>query len=136
MDESHWTPEFALIYAVFYDNVSLFNNMINVNVVDPCQCVREGGNLWHWVSSVEIANKLMKYQLDINLVNDFGYTPLHNAVKAARYDIVKILLDFGADHTIPDRFGIIPCDMARNHGYFEMVKLFDSYDIPTKGVHE
>lgn len=63
-------------------------------------------------------------------------TPLHIAVCGARIDNVKTLLKHGADHTIEDRAGLTPLDLAikstRQHErgklYVPIVELLSTMD--------
>ena len=42
---------------------------------------------------------------DVSAPNDEGITALHNAICAGHYDIVKYLVEFGADVNSPDSDG-------------------------------
>jgi FOG: Ankyrin repeat len=45
-----------------------------------------------------------------------GYTPLHFAVEGCRVDVVRVLLDHGADPTIRDKKGRTPLEIGRKCG--------------------
>lgn len=47
-------------------------------------------------------------EIDINQKDKNGYTPLHFAVQSNTYDVVKVLLDKGANADIQDKFGNTP----------------------------
>lgn len=60
-----------------------------------------------WSCSIEIADLLLKYgaQSQINEYKSFSvYTPLERAIKYCGIDMVKILLDHGADVSVPSEF--------------------------------
>lgn len=42
---------------------------------------------------------------DVSASNDEGITALHNAICAGHYEIVKFLVEFGADANAPDSDG-------------------------------
>lgn len=51
---------------------------------------------------------LQSTEIDINQKDKNGYTPLHFAVQSNTYDVVKVLLDKGANVDIQDKFGNTP----------------------------
>ena len=65
--------------------------------------------------------------IDINLPNVLGLTPLTHAAKFGHIEIVKILLDAGADIDIRDYRGNTPLIEAIKRGYVYLVKLFIEY---------
>jgi uncharacterized protein len=75
---------------------------------------------------VEIVNELVGTAIDIDHVNDLGWTALLEAVVlgdggATHQEIVRILVDAGADIEIADREGVTPLEHARRSGYDEIV---------------
>lgn len=52
--------------------------------------------------NIEILDFLHQKGLDVNAVDKYGQTPLHWASEAASYNVVKKLLDLGADPRIKD----------------------------------
>lgn len=64
-------------------------------------------------SHIKIIESLVKQGANLNAVNNRGNTPLHNAAVYARIDIIKLLIELGADTTIKNsRTGILPLDLA------------------------
>ncbi|MFG2631858.1 ankyrin repeat domain-containing protein [Streptomyces sp. NPDC048473] len=66
--------------------------------------------------------------IDINHVNNLGWTALLEAVILGNggqdhQEVVKLLLDAGADRSITDRNGVSPLQHARRHGYTEIARL-------------
>lgn len=69
--------------------------------------------------------------IDINHVNDLGWTALLEAVilgngGTRHQQIVEILLDHGADPEIGDRSGVTALQHARNSGQHQIVELLES----------
>ena len=52
-----------------------------------------------------------------------GKTPLHWAAAGGHTDIVKLLLDAGADTDVEDEYGVTPLFLAASKGDTYMVKL-------------
>ncbi|QFP75770.1 ankyrin repeat domain-containing protein [Deinococcus sp. AJ005] len=71
---------------------------------------------------------LQTTQIDVNHINNLGWTALLEAVilgdgGKVHTEIVRELLIHGADRQIADREGVTPLQHARQLGYAEMVKL-------------
>jgi uncharacterized protein len=69
--------------------------------------------------------------IDVDHVNDLGWTALLEAVMlgdggAAHVEIVRLLLDGGADRSIADPEGRTALDHARDRGHVEMVALLEA----------
>ena len=52
-----------------------------------------------------------------------GRTPLHYAAASGRSNIIRLLLDGGADRTLVDYKGLLPYQIADEHGYYEAKEL-------------
>lgn len=78
-----------------------------------------------YYENVEAVQALLKK--DPKLVNIGstldGWTPLQDATLKANVQIVKLLLQYGANPTITDKHGGTPMDMATKFGKGEIVKL-------------
>ncbi|MEU4014637.1 ankyrin repeat domain-containing protein [Microbacterium sp. NPDC028030] len=75
------------------------------------------------LATVEI---LLDAGVDPDHVNNLNWTALHEAIVlgdgSARYvDVVRALIDGGADVGIPDGDGVLPVDLARTRGYDAIV---------------
>ncbi|MEN2998495.1 MAG: ankyrin repeat domain-containing protein [Brevinematia bacterium] len=57
---------------------------------------------------------------DVNSRDDDGDTPLHLAVMLNNYEIVKLLVTYGANPYLRNRQGLSPIDIARDKGYEEI----------------
>lgn len=76
--------------------------------------------------------KLLKMGAGINNIDDLGNTPLHNAViQEASLDIIKLLLEYGADKTIYDQAGKTADQVARMMGYKAVADFIKGFKLPT-----
>lgn len=77
---------------------------------------------------VDYVRRVVRTAIDVNHVNDLGWTALLEAVilgdgSQDYVDIVRILLDAGADPTIADRNGVLPVEHARDRGHAAIARL-------------
>lgn len=77
---------------------------------------------------VDYVRRVVQTDIDVNHVNDLGWTALLEAVLlgdggARHQEIVRILLDAGADRDLADKDGVTALDHARTKGYDEMVSI-------------
>jgi ankyrin repeat protein len=80
---------------------------------------------------VEYVRRVSSTDIDIDHVNDLGWTALMEAVLlgdgSQRYqEIVAILLSAGADSSIGDRGGVLPLEHAAEMGYEAIVELLSA----------
>lgn len=80
---------------------------------------------------VDYVRRVVQTDIDLNHVNDPGWTALLEAVilgdGSERWQqIVQILLDAGADPNIADLDGVTPLGHARAKGYTEIVRILSS----------
>ena len=59
--------------------------------------------------------KLISSGADINALADNGENALHPAVDKERYEIVRILLEAGIQHSIENKYGDTPLDFLGHH---------------------
>ncbi|TEB35145.1 ankyrin [Coprinellus micaceus] len=64
--------------------------------------------------------------LDINEKDQYGYTPLHLACDRGHLDVVKLLLEKGADRSIQDPDEFTPLELAEVAGRTDIVELLSS----------
>ena len=79
---------------------------------------------------LETLAMLLSTSIDIDHVNDLGWTALLEAVILgdgghAHQEIVRMLLDAGADPTIADNDGVTPLEHARDRSYRAMAELLE-----------
>jgi ankyrin repeat protein len=77
---------------------------------------------------VEAVKLLLATKINFNHVNNLGWTALMEAVTlgdggAAHTEIVRLLVEAGADVNIPDRDGITPLAHAKRRNYSGMVRI-------------
>jgi ankyrin repeat protein len=80
---------------------------------------------------VAYVRRVVRTDIDVNHVNDLGWTALLEAVilgdGSMRYqEIVAILLKAGADRNLPDRNGVTAIDHARRRGHTSIVDILTS----------
>ena len=84
---------------------------------------------------VDYVRRVVETDIDLDHINDPGWTALLEAVilgdGSERYQqIVRILLDAGADPTIADNEGVTPLGHARANGYDEIARTLSSAEGP------
>ena len=77
---------------------------------------------------VDIVRELLTTAIDIDHVNEPGWTALLEAIilgdgGPAHTEIVRLLLDAGADPTIADGDGVTPLEHATDRGYAEIERM-------------
>ncbi len=80
---------------------------------------------------VDYVRRVVQTDIDVNHVNDLGWTALLEAVilgdgSAPYQEIVRILLDAGADRTIADGDGVTALELARSSGQTEVARILVS----------
>ena len=66
---------------------------------------------------------LHKYGVSVNVQDYDGRSPLHLAASTGHADVVKLLLELGADIGIKDRFGGRPLDDATRERRYDCMKV-------------
>lgn len=80
--------------------------------------------------NVEKTVKLLlspKYNVNVDARNKNGDTPLHFAVKFARFNLIWMLLEHCPDLTIKNNMGYNPMMVAENKNYFGIVEILQDY---------
>ncbi len=77
---------------------------------------------------VDVVRYLVTTKIDLDQINNLGWTALLEAVilgdgGVSHQEIVKLLLDAGADRSITDRDGKTSLDHARKSNHTEIIKL-------------
>jgi ankyrin repeat protein len=77
---------------------------------------------------VEVVRRLIAAGAPLDHVNNLGWTALIEAVilgdgGADHQNVVRLLVEAGADRSIADRDGVTPLNHARSRGYTEMVAI-------------
>ncbi|PIP95983.1 MAG: hypothetical protein COW00_19620 [Bdellovibrio sp. CG12_big_fil_rev_8_21_14_0_65_39_13] len=102
--------------------VDLYDSIINEQSQD-------GGLNDNWFNSakngdLEILKSLLD-KVDINIQNDLGETALIVAASMGQLEVVKCLIQNGADKDVTDMFGSSAYDMAKLNGHILVVQYFE-----------
>jgi len=78
-----------------------------------------------------VAELLDHTDVDVNHVNNLGWTALLEAIILGdggreRTEVVRLLIEAGADVNLPDGNGVSPLTHARQRGYGEMIALLEA----------
>ncbi len=102
---------------------------------DPTLTNRFGGTALIPASErghVEVVQELLtRTQVDIDHVNNLGWTALLEAIVLSNGDerhqqVVQLLVDHGADLTIPDKDGVTPLEHARQRGFTQIERILQA----------
>lgn len=79
---------------------------------------------------VEVVRRLIAAGAPLDHVNNLGWTALMEAVVLGdggpdHRQVVRLLLEAGADRSVADRDGVTPLDHARARGYAEIARLLE-----------
>jgi ankyrin repeat protein len=74
--------------------------------------------------SIEMTKFLIDKGSEINVIDTHGNTPLARAVFSSRGrgEVIKLLLDAGADKTKKNNHGISPLDLAKSIANYDIAK--------------
>ena len=80
---------------------------------------------------IEAVKLLIATKIDKDHVNNYGWTALMEAVVLgeggpAHTEVVRLLVQAGADASIADRDGVTPLEHAKKRGYAEMVRILSA----------
>lgn len=73
----------------------------------------------------DIAELLLKHGAEVNAIQQGGWTPLHEAALHGHEEMIKLLLEFGANKTIKKDNGEIPLDVALQRNHLHVVTLLN-----------
>jgi len=82
---------------------------------------------------VEIIRELLKTDIRVNHINKIGWTALHEAIILGdggerHTEVVRLLVDAGADINLPDKDGVSPLAHAKNKGFTGIIKILEKND--------
>lgn len=76
--------------------------------------------------ALETVRSLVEHGAEINVAQEGGWTPLHQAAAHGASHLVEYLLHHGADPTARSTDGRVPLDMARAGGYARTAELLEA----------
>lgn len=125
---------FELAAAVNNGDSKELSSIIARNV-NPFIVMGDGTTVLHGACAISQSECVIELLMvadssEVNRQDIHGQTPLHHAVNSnsANTQIVKYLLEAGADPAIEDAEGLLPVDHAQNNGRSEMVKLLKAVE--------
>ncbi|KAK4490946.1 hypothetical protein RD792_001667 [Penstemon davidsonii] len=77
-------------------------------------------------NNLDLLNEIVKYGGDVTLLNDLGTTALHTAISEENIEIVRYLMEQGADIDKPDVHGWTARALADYQGHEEIKALFQT----------
>ncbi|GIY11620.1 KN motif and ankyrin repeat domain-containing protein 3 [Caerostris extrusa] len=125
----------ALHYAISYGNFDVVSILIDSKVCDVNKKNKAGYTSIMLVALADMKNDAHHYVVqrlfnigDINMkATQNGQTALMLAVSHGKKDIVKILLDAGAEVNLQDKDGSTALMCAAEHGHIDIVKILLSH---------
>ncbi|MEH6942999.1 ankyrin repeat domain-containing protein [Bacillus sp. JJ722] len=99
---------------------------------DPTITNRYGGTALIPASEhgyVDVIQELLtRTEIDVNHVNNLGWTALMEAIilndgDKTQQQVVQLLIDHGADVNVPDKDGVNPLQHAKKHGFKEIEEI-------------
>lgn len=130
-DDLQNTP---FLYAGAEGYLDILNLTIKAGA-DPKIVNRYGGTALIPASEhcyVDVIKELLtETNIDVNHINDLGWTALMEAVilnngSEKQQQTVQLLIDYGADVNITDQDGITPLEHARNKGFTEIERILEA----------
>jgi len=76
----------------------------------------------HTEPNLELIQALITMGANVNWINEFSYTPLHFASINNKPEIARMLIDAGADKSIPNRNGVIPYALTNTQELKKLLK--------------
>ena len=73
--------------------------------------------------SRQMAEMLLKHGAQVNTPQRGGWTPLHEAASRGDVDLVRLLIQYGADKSVQNDEGITPRDLAQKGGHESVVAI-------------
>lgn len=80
--------------------------------------------------------RLLINDVSFDAVDNQGCTPIFHAIENNRCDIVKILVEAGVNHTIANKKGYTPVQVAQFHGFYDLLNVLpkekEQYVVPSQ----
>ena len=97
----------------------------------PCHTSRYNGPLLHFVIGrcQEIFEYLLNGGADIEIKNEYEYTPLHTAVSEGNEKYCRLLLERGAEIETRSGWGSTPLSTAKMHNLLKIKSLLENHRV-------
>lgn len=76
----------------------------------------------------------MLLKANFNKCDSHGWSPLMYACREGHIEIVRILLDKGADYNRCDKYGYAPGNVASERGHSDIVSVINEYSRNETGI--
>ncbi|MDG6881247.1 Ribulose-5-phosphate 4-epimerase and related epimerases and aldolases [Phocoenobacter uteri] len=104
----HYVLCFGFLFFSMFSNADTTKNVITpISIEDEIKdkSIDEVLSIVIYRNDVEKMKELLADNIDVNVTDEFGFTPLMIAVQADRVEVVKLLIEAGADINKQDEFG-------------------------------
>lgn len=117
-----------LFYSLLLDNTGLLKRLIQAGA-DINQQDKQGWTTLHHAiqrNNLPAVEILLQSGVDLEIKDRYGNTPLWRAVFSSegKGDIIKLLLNFGADSNNKNDSGTSPIELARAIANYDIIQFF------------
>lgn len=117
--------------AMLGDTTSVLQALANGAKIDSLDTrrSRNGRRALNWAAihnRVAMVKLLLAKGATLDAQNLTGFTPLHHAAEAGSLEAARVLLEAGADPTLPNTAGRTPAETARSNQFPELASLLET----------
>ena len=132
----------ALLYSVTHGSKELLKYFINIGI-DINLKTKVGRNCLHIAAEyghLDLCKTLInKYNVDVQVPDNDGWTGLHYSVKNGNYELVKLFVNMGTDINFKTNNGTNCLHIAAKHGHLNLCQTFinnHNFDVQTSNNDE
>ena len=135
IDAQDQTCSNPFLFGCITDDLALVTTMVEAGA-DLKRLTRMGGNGLTPAAEkghLEVVRYLLENtRINVNLTNNLGWTALIETIilgdgGPVRQQVVELLLAHGAKLGMPDPWGVLPVELARERGYGEIVSILERH---------